>query len=68
MKRSVTIAGHRTSISLEAEFWDALRAAAEKRNLSINALIQEVDSDTPANLSGALRVYVLRCYQTGFLP
>ena len=63
-KRSVTIAGHSTSVSLEAAFWDALKDIAIKRNLSINALIEQidlgrVDGDRTGNLSSAIRVYVL---------
>jgi predicted DNA-binding ribbon-helix-helix protein len=66
-KRSVTIAGHRTSVSLEQAFWDALREIARKRGVSLAALVAEVDRANPrgpgvprgANLSSALRVYVL---------
>jgi predicted DNA-binding ribbon-helix-helix protein len=67
-KRSVTIAGHRTSISLETAFWDGLRQAAARRGISVNALITEVDEANPANLSSALRVFVLGLYQRGDLP
>lgn len=71
-KRSVVLAGHRTSISLEAEFWDALRAIALRRGLSVNALVAEVDAArdpaAPRNLSSALRVFVLACYRRGELP
>ena len=63
VKRSVTIAGHETSISLEPIFWDALRAAATERTLPINALIAEIDveriaSPQPANLGSAVRVWL----------
>ncbi len=58
-KRSVTIAGHRTSVSLEAPFWDALKEIADERGLSLNALIAEVDGTRADNLSSALRVFVL---------
>ena len=58
-KRSVTVAGHRTSVSLEPEFWAALRDIATARNLSVNALITEIDSARPGNLSSAIRVFVL---------
>ena len=63
-KRSVDIAGHKTSVSLEAPFWDALTAIAKRRNMSINQLIIEIDKDRVGNLSSALRVYVLREAQT----
>lgn len=59
-KRSVDIDGHRTSVSIEAPFWDALREIAEKKKLSVNQLIAEIDKDRSGNLSSAIRVYVLR--------
>jgi len=58
-KRSVTIAGHRTSVSLEQPFWDALREIAERRDVSLNALVEQVDRKREGNLSSALRVFVL---------
>jgi predicted DNA-binding ribbon-helix-helix protein len=59
-KRSLTIAGHRTSISLEAEFWQALTAIAKKNNQSISKLVSEIDlARGDRNLSSAIRVYVL---------
>jgi len=65
-KRSITIHGHRTSISLEDEFWQELSAIAADRGLSLNALVTEIDKvrTSPrqgggANLSSTLRVYVL---------
>ncbi|MBB4198371.1 aryl-sulfate sulfotransferase [Rhodoblastus sphagnicola] len=63
-KRSLVIAGHRTSISLEDDFWDALREIAGARGLSLPALVAEVDSGRgAANLSSALRVAILRHYR-----
>jgi len=60
LKRSVTIAGHRTSISLEREFWDALQKLSLKHGKSITALVAEIDrSRGDRNLSSALRVWVL---------
>ncbi|MEO3432875.1 ribbon-helix-helix domain-containing protein [Inquilinus sp. CAU 1745] len=59
VKRSVTIAGHRTSISLEPEFWAALRAIAERRGQSLNQLVEAIDADRDRNLSSAIRVFVL---------
>lgn len=64
-KRSVIVAGHRTSVSLEPEFWTALRDIAERRGLSINALVAEVDKGRSGNLSSALRVFVLSTLQSG---
>lgn len=66
-KRSVVIAGHATSLSLEAEFWTALRAIARGRGLSLNRLVAGVDSARHGNLSSALRVFVLDCYRRGEL-
>jgi len=59
-KRSVIIAGHATSVSVEEEFWDVLKDIAERRGLSLNALIAEIDAGRGGNLSSAIRVYVLR--------
>lgn len=63
IKRSVTIAGHETSISLEPVFWEALREAAETLALPVNALVAEIDAerveaDDPANLASAIRVWL----------
>jgi len=66
-KRSVMIAGHATSVSLEAAFWQALKDIAKARGQSVNALIGDIDRDRatdregrPANLSSAIRVFVLQ--------
>ncbi|MBY8828326.1 ribbon-helix-helix domain-containing protein [Hephaestia mangrovi] len=64
VKRSVTIAGHETSISLEPVFWRALEAAAAARGLPLNALVAEIDAlrilaDPPPNLASALRTWLL---------
>ena len=60
LKRSITIAGHRTSLSLEPEFWAALLAEAAKRNQSIASLVGEIDrSRGTRNLSSAIRVWLL---------
>ena len=60
LKRSLVIAGHRTSISLEDAFWRRLREIATERGLSVNALAASVDAARgEANLSSALRVFVL---------
>ena len=59
-KRSVTLAGHRTSLSLEPAFWEALKAAAREDGLSLNALIARIDRARSGNLSSAVRVYLLR--------
>lgn len=59
IKRSVVVAGHRTSVSLEDAFWVALKHSAQRRGLSINGLIAEIDQGRSGNLSSALRVFVL---------
>ena len=66
-KRSVLIAGHATSLSLETEFWSALQEVARKRGLSLNRLVASVDATRAGNLSSALRVFVLECYRRGEL-
>jgi len=58
-KRSVLIAGHATSVSLEDAFWDALAAIARTRGVSINQLVTEIDQRRDGNLSSAIRVFVL---------
>jgi predicted DNA-binding ribbon-helix-helix protein len=58
-KRSVLLAGHRTSVSLEQAFWDALKRLAATDGCSVNALVERVDAERHGNLSSALRVYVL---------
>ncbi len=60
VKRSLTIAGHRTSISLEDAFWTRLKSVAKTREKSLSALIAEIDASRgEANLSSAIRVFVL---------
>ena len=59
VKRSVTIAGHTTSVSLEKPFWDVLKRIAEDESRSLTALITDIDERRGTNLSSALRLYVL---------
>ena len=60
VKRSFTIKGHRTSISLEAPFWDALRLAAAEERTTLSALVAAIDAQRGASgLSSAVRVWVL---------
>jgi predicted DNA-binding ribbon-helix-helix protein len=64
-KRSVLIAGHATSISLEPMFWKALEAAARQRGCPVNALVAEIDaarldSDQPPNLTSAIRQWLFQ--------
>ncbi len=59
-KRSVKIKGHATSVSLEEEFWDALKKLAKEKSCSLSGLISEIDHNrSRQNLSSALRIYVL---------
>jgi predicted DNA-binding ribbon-helix-helix protein len=64
-KRSLDIAGHRTSVSLEASFWAALADIAAERKQSLAALVAEIDrARSPGtNLSSAIRVFVLARYR-----
>lgn len=59
VKRSVVVAGHRTSVSLEDAFWAELRRVATARHTSINGLIAEIDENRSGNLSSAIRVFLL---------
>lgn len=64
-KRSITISGHRTSITLEDEFWDELKNIAAQKNLSLNKIIAQIDAARgEKNLSSAIRVFVLQSLKT----
>ncbi len=66
-KRSFSIHGHRTSISLEAPFWDALKEAAQKEGLSLASLIAKIDDARrggESGLSTAVRIWILDYYRT----
>lgn len=70
VKRSVTIAGHETSITLEPVFWDALRAAATEERLPLNAVVAAIDAQRielpdPPNLGSAIRVWLFERARTG---
>lgn len=64
VKHSVTLKGHRTSVSLEAEFWDEFQAIARKRGQSLNELAAEVDAGRKGDvgLASAIRVFVLQAF------
>jgi predicted DNA-binding ribbon-helix-helix protein len=62
-KRSIVIAGHATSVSLEPEFWDELKRIAEGDGVSINQLVAGIDQSRAGNLSSAIRVFVLEYLQ-----
>jgi predicted DNA-binding ribbon-helix-helix protein len=63
-KRSVILAGHKTSVSLEEGFWEALKDIAGKKNKTMSELITRIDADRSlGNLSSAARLFVLNHYQ-----
>lgn len=61
VKHSLTLHGHRTSVSMEDAFWQAFRAAAHRRGLTLNALAAEIDAarEGEVGLASAIRVYLL---------
>lgn len=63
-KRSVNILGHATSVTLEEEFWTALKEIAQTQGKSINLMIAEIDKNRSGNLSSAIRVFILQELQT----
>ncbi|MCG7518385.1 ribbon-helix-helix domain-containing protein [Ruegeria sp. Ofav3-42] len=66
VKRSLTLKGHRTSVSLEDEFWQAFRAIAKEKDQPINALAAEIDvtRDPEVGLASAIRVFILNWYRS----
>lgn len=62
-KRSISIAGHPTSISLEDAFWEALNLIATERHQSLASLVTEIDETREGNLSSALRLHALSYYK-----
>ena len=64
VKRSIVIAGNKTSVSLEDPFWDALREIARKRHVTVSGLVSSIDSQREhGNLSSALRLFVFDHYR-----
>ncbi|WP_372993337.1 ribbon-helix-helix domain-containing protein [Sulfitobacter sp.] len=70
IKHSVTLKGHRTSISLEDEFWREFRLIAQDKGIALNALVAEIDAERgmEAGLASAIRVYVLRSLKDRLPP
>ncbi len=63
-KRSIVIAGHKTSVSLEDEFWNSLKEIARERNMALVELVGTIDANRQhANLSSAIRLFVLGVYR-----
>jgi predicted DNA-binding ribbon-helix-helix protein len=64
VKRSIIVAGHKTSVSLEDAFWSALKEIAAHRHMTLSALVASINTDRQyANLSSAIRVFVLNEYR-----
>jgi predicted DNA-binding ribbon-helix-helix protein len=64
-KRSISVSGHKTSVTLEEAFWNALKEIASDRSLSLSELVTAIDSvRLNANLSSAIRLFVLNHYRT----
>ena len=66
IKRSVALAGHKTSVSLEDAFWKGLKEIARQRDMTLSDLIASIDNDRQyGNLSSAIRLFVLNFYRGG---
>jgi predicted DNA-binding ribbon-helix-helix protein len=64
LKRSIVIGGHKTSVSIEDEFWDSLKEIARERDTTLMELVAAIDGDREhANLSSAIRLFVLGFYR-----
>jgi predicted DNA-binding ribbon-helix-helix protein len=64
IKRSIVLDGHKTSVSLENEFWEGLREIAERNRANISMLVRQIDHDRKnGNLSSAIRVYVFNHFR-----
>jgi len=65
VKRSIVIAGHKTSVSLEDAFWKGLKEIAGERDMTLSELVASIDSDRRhGNLSSAIRLFVLDHYRS----
>jgi predicted DNA-binding ribbon-helix-helix protein len=63
-KRSIVIAGHKSSVSIEDDFWDSLKEIAVERGMSLGELVATIDGNrNHANLSSAIRLFVLGVYR-----
>ena len=62
IKKSITIKKHRTSLSLEKEFWDALKIIAIEKQCSIENLVAKIDTNRKTSLASSIRVYLLKFY------
>ena len=63
VKKSITLKKHRTSLSLEIEFWEALNKIAKNKQLSIESLISEIDINRKSSLASSTRVFILSYFE-----
>ena len=63
IKKSITLKKHRTSLSLEIEFWESLKKIAEDKQLSIESLISEIDLNRKSSLASSTRVFILKYFE-----
>jgi predicted DNA-binding ribbon-helix-helix protein len=69
IKRSIVIAGHKTSVSLEDAFWKGLKEIADDRDVTLSDLVSSIDTDRQhGNLSSAIRLFVLDHYRNRTMP
>jgi len=69
VKRSIVIAGHKTSVSLEDAFWKGVKDIADNREVTLSDLVSSIDTDRQhGNLSSAIRLFVLDHYRTHMAP
>jgi predicted DNA-binding ribbon-helix-helix protein len=66
VKRSIVVAGHKTSVSLEEAFWNGMKEISGLRNMTLSELVREIDSKRQqGNLSSAIRLFVLDYFKNG---
>lgn len=69
VKRSIVVAGHKTSVSLEEAFWNGMKEIAAARNLTLSELVGEIDGGRQqGNLSSAIRLFVLDYFRSRVIP
>ena len=69
VKRSIVVAGHKTSVSLEEAFWNGMKEISGLRNMTLSELVGEIDSNRQqGNLSSAIRLFVLDYFRTRAMP
>jgi predicted DNA-binding ribbon-helix-helix protein len=69
VKRSIVVAGHKTSVSLEEAFWNGMKEISGLRNMTLSELVGEIDSNRQqGNLSSAIRLFVLDYFRTRAVP